>query len=42
MAIKIEEMAKLYQLTKGNTNKKEQVDNNMEVKHWQHPADTIT
>jgi len=38
-AIKIEEMAKLCQLTKGNTNKKEQVDNNMEVKH---PADTIT
>jgi ribonuclease HI len=35
-------VAKLYHLTKGNTNKNEQVDNNMEVKHWQHPADTVT
>jgi hypothetical protein len=42
ITIKIEEMAKLYHLTKGNTNKKEQVDNNMEVKYWQHPADMIT
>ena len=32
--IKIEEMAKLYHLTKGDTNKKEQVDNKMEIKHW--------
>jgi len=35
-------MAKLYQLTKGSANKNELVDNVMEVKHWQHPADTIT
>jgi hypothetical protein len=42
ITIKTEEVANLYHLTKGNTNKKEQVDNNMEVKHWQHPADTVT
>jgi hypothetical protein len=42
ITIKIEEVAKLYHLTKGNTNKNEQVDNNMEVKHWQHPADKVT
>jgi hypothetical protein len=42
ITIKIEEVGKLYHLTKGNTNKKEQVDNNMEVKHRQHPADTVT
>ena len=42
ITIKIEEIAKLYRLTKGNTNKKEQVDNNMEVQYWQHSADTIT
>jgi len=38
----IEEMAKLYQLTKGSPNKNVTVDNDMEVKHWQHPADAIT
>jgi hypothetical protein len=42
MAINVEEMAKLCQLTKGSPNKNVIVDNVMEVKHWQHPADTIT
>ena len=42
IAIKIEEAAQLYQLTKGNTNKEAQVDSHMGVKHWQHPAETIT
>ena len=41
ITIKIKEMAKLYHLTRGNTNKKEQVNNNMEVKYWQHPAETV-
>ena len=42
IAIKIEEAIQLYQITKGNTNKEAKVDTNMGVKHWQHPADTIT
>ena len=42
IAIKIEEMTKIYQLTKGSANKNELVDNDMEVKHWQPPADAIT
>ena len=42
IAIKIEEAAQLYQLTKGNTNDKAQVDSHIGVKHWQHPAETIT
>jgi hypothetical protein len=42
ITIKIEEMANLYHLTKCNTKQKDQVDNNMEVKDWQHHADTIT
>ena len=42
VVIKIEEMVKLYQLTKGSANKNALVDNDMEAKHWQHPADTIT
>jgi len=41
IAIKIEETAQLYQHTI-NTNKEAKVDTNMGVKHWQHPADTIT
>jgi len=42
IAIKIEEIAKLYQLTKGSANKNSPVDNDIEVKHWQHPGDAIT
>jgi ribonuclease HI len=42
ITIKIDEVAKFYHLTKGNKNKKEQVENNMEVKQWQHSADTVT
>jgi len=43
IAIKIEEDAQIYQLTTGNTKGEEsQVDSHMEVKHWQHPAETIT
>jgi len=42
IAIKIEEMAKCYQLTKCSANKNALVDNDMEVKHWQHSADAIT
>jgi len=42
IAIKIEEAAQLYQPTKGNTNKEAKVDTNTGVKHWQHPAHTIT
>ena len=42
IAIKMEEATQLYQLTKGNTNKEAKVDTNMGLKHWQHPADTIT
>ena len=34
-------MAKLYELTKGSSNKNAIVDNDMEVKHWQHPADGV-
>jgi hypothetical protein len=42
IAIKIEEAAQIYQLTRGNTKGEEaQVDSHMEVKHWQHPAETI-
>ena len=43
IAIKIEEAAQIYQLTSGNTKGEEaQVDSHMGVKHWQHPAETIT
>jgi ribonuclease HI len=37
--IKIEEAAQLFQLTRGNTKDKEQFDSDMDVKHWQHPAE---
>jgi hypothetical protein len=42
IALKIEEMANLNELTKGSSNKNVIVDNDMEVKHRQHPADAIT
>ena len=42
IAIKIEEAAKIFQLTRGNTKGEEaQVDSHMEVKNWQHPTETI-
>ena len=37
--IKIKEEAQLYQLTKGTANDKTQFDKDMEVRHWQHPAE---
>ena len=41
ITIKIE-AAQIYQLTKGNTKGEEvQVETHMEVKHWQHPAETV-
>ena len=43
IAINVEEMTKLYELTKVSSNKKNViVENDMEVKHRQHPADAIT
>ena len=43
IAINIEEAAQIYQLTTGNTKGEEAlVDSHMEVKHWQHPAETTT
>jgi len=41
VAIKIEEAAQLYQLTRGNTKEEAQIDGDMEFKHWQHPTETI-
>ena len=42
IAIQIEEAAQICQLTRGNTKGEEAlVDSHMEVKHWQHPAETI-
>jgi hypothetical protein len=38
--IKMEETAQLYQLTRGNTKDKAQFDSDMDVKNWQHPAET--
>jgi ribonuclease HI len=37
--LKIEQAARLYQLTKGNNKEKAQFDKDMEVKYWQHPAE---
>jgi hypothetical protein len=37
--IKIEEAAQLYQRTRGNAKDKAQFDSDMNVKHWQHPAE---
>ena len=42
VAIKIEEAAQLYQLTRGNTKEEAQIDGDMEFKHWQHPTEAIT
>jgi hypothetical protein len=38
--IKIEEAAQLYHLTRGNAKDKAQLDGDMGVKYWQHPAQT--
>jgi hypothetical protein len=40
--IKVEEAFLFYHLTKCSTKEKALVDRDMEVKHWQHPAETIT
>jgi hypothetical protein len=40
--IKIQEAAEYYQLTKGNKKDEALVDGDTEVKHWHHPAETIT
>jgi len=37
--IKIEEAARLYQLTKGTANNNTLFDKYMEVRYWQHPAE---
>jgi len=42
IAIKIDEAAQYYQLTRGSTNEEAQTDCDMGVKHWHHPAETIT
>jgi hypothetical protein len=36
--LKIEQAARIYQLTKGNDKEKAQFDKDMEVRYWQHPA----
>jgi len=42
IAIKIEEAAQIYQLTRDNTKgEEEQVDRHKEEKNWRHPAHTI-
>ena len=42
IAIKLEEAAQFYQLTRGSTKEEAQTDRDMGVKHWYHPAETIT
>ena len=37
--IKIEEETHLYQLTKGNDKDTTQIEKDMEVRYWQHPAE---
>jgi hypothetical protein len=41
IAIKKEETAQFYQLTRGSTKEEAQIDRDMGVKHWHHPAETI-
>jgi hypothetical protein len=41
IGIKIAEASQLYHLTKGNKKEKLLVDCDMEVKYWQHPAETL-
>jgi hypothetical protein len=38
--IKIEQTARIYQLTKGNYTGKTQFDKDMEVRYWQNPAES--
>jgi hypothetical protein len=42
IAIKIEEAAKPYQLTRGSRKEKTMIDHDVGVKHWLHPAETTT
>jgi hypothetical protein len=39
---KIEEAAQLYQLTRGSRKEEAMIDQDMGVKHWQHPAAKVT
>jgi hypothetical protein len=41
IAIKTDEVSQFYQLTKCSTKEEALVDRDMEVKYWQHPAETI-
>jgi hypothetical protein len=38
--LKIEQAARIYQLTKSSDKEKAQFDKDMEVRYWQHPAET--
>ena len=40
--IKIEEATQLYQLTRESRKEEAMFDQNMEVKHWLHPAVKVT
>ena len=42
IVIKIEEAAQFYQLARGSTKEEAQTDRDMGIKHWHHPAETIT
>jgi len=42
IAIKIEEAAEFYQLTRGSTREEAQINRDIGFKHWQHLAETIT
>ena len=42
IAIKIEEAAQFYQLTRCSTKEVAQTDRDMGIKHWHHPTETIT
>jgi hypothetical protein len=38
----LEELAKLYQLTRGSRKEDATIDHDVGVKHWLHPAETTT
>ena len=42
IAVKIEEILQFYEYITGNTKEEAMVDTDMGVKHWHHPAETIT
>jgi hypothetical protein len=37
--LKVEQAARIYQLTKSNDKEKAQFDKDMEVRYWQHPGE---